>query len=198
MLILYFNLNERKNRAYYEQPQLKEEQQKQDMSTQKTQELMTKKWQCKCWKQGNSEGKWENHHGSLQRLNPIVTSRTNLCWRNAFWMKHNDKTLVWTKLLVTRRKWDILCSKTSLHSVELLCWDKKNKDHQKITEAAALVVIVRSTAAGAIVGSTADVCLRRGSRSMVPPPFCKEKACWAKSWEINKKISRGYSINRTK
>jgi hypothetical protein len=38
--------------------------------------------------------------------------------------------------------------------------DKKNIENQKITEAAALVVIVRSTAAGASVGSTADVCLR--------------------------------------
>jgi hypothetical protein len=44
---------------------------------------------------------------------------------------------------------------------------------KEITEAAALVVIVRSTATGASVGSTADVWLRRGSRSMVPPPFCK-------------------------
>jgi len=39
------------------------------------------------------------------------------------------------------------------------------------TEAAARVVIVRSTATGARVGSTADVCVRQGSRSMVPPPF---------------------------
>jgi len=49
----------------------------------------------------------------------------------------------------------------------------KKKTEKKITEAAALVVIVRSTATGASVGSTADVWLRRGSRSMVPPPFCK-------------------------
>jgi hypothetical protein len=39
------------------------------------------------------------------------------------------------------------------------------------TEAAARVVIVRSTATGTRVGSTADVCVRQGSRSMVPPPF---------------------------
>ena len=42
------------------------------------------------------------------------------------------------------------------------------------TEAAALVVIVRSTATGARVGSTVDVCVRQGSRSMVPPPFWKQ------------------------
>lgn len=39
------------------------------------------------------------------------------------------------------------------------------------TEAAALVVIVRSTAIGASVGSIAEECVRQGSRSMVPPPF---------------------------
>lgn len=39
------------------------------------------------------------------------------------------------------------------------------------TEAADLVVIVLSTATGARVGSTVDVCVRQGSRSMVPPPF---------------------------
>lgn len=41
----------------------------------------------------------------------------------------------------------------------------------KQTEAAALVVIVRSTATGARVGSIVDVCVRQGSRSIVPPPF---------------------------
>lgn len=46
-----------------------------------------------------------------------------------------------------------------------------NKKKTGITEAAALVVIVRSTATGARVGSTADVCVRQGSRSIVPPPF---------------------------
>lgn len=51
----------------------------------------------------------------------------------------------------------------------------KNRRQKKkrITEAAALVVIVRSTATGARVGSTAEVCIRQGSRSIVPPPFCK-------------------------
>lgn len=39
------------------------------------------------------------------------------------------------------------------------------------TEAAALVVIVRSTATGARVGSIVDVCVRQGSRSIEPPPF---------------------------
>jgi len=39
------------------------------------------------------------------------------------------------------------------------------------TEAAAQVIIVCSTATGARAGSTADVCVRQGSRSMVPPPF---------------------------
>lgn len=39
------------------------------------------------------------------------------------------------------------------------------------TDAAALVVIVRSTATGARVGSTVDVCVIQGSRSIVPPPF---------------------------
>ena len=48
---------------------------------------------------------------------------------------------------------------------------KINENQKKITEAAALVVIVRSTTTGARVGSTADVWLRHGSRSMVPPPF---------------------------
>jgi len=41
----------------------------------------------------------------------------------------------------------------------------------KQTEAAALVVIVRSTATGARVGSIVDVWVRQGSRSIVPPPF---------------------------
>lgn len=40
------------------------------------------------------------------------------------------------------------------------------------TEAAALVVIVRSTATGARVGSKVEECVRQGSRSMIPPPFC--------------------------
>lgn len=42
---------------------------------------------------------------------------------------------------------------------------------QNNTEAAALVVIVRSTITGARVGSTVEVCVRQGSRSMVPPAF---------------------------
>ena len=41
------------------------------------------------------------------------------------------------------------------------------------TEAAARVVIERSTTIGARVGSTAEVCVRQGSRSIVPPPFCR-------------------------
>lgn len=41
------------------------------------------------------------------------------------------------------------------------------------TEAAALVVIERSTITGARVGSTVEVCVRQASRSMVPPAFCK-------------------------
>lgn len=39
------------------------------------------------------------------------------------------------------------------------------------TDAAARVVMVRSTATGASVGSTVDVCVMQGSRSIVPPPF---------------------------
>lgn len=39
------------------------------------------------------------------------------------------------------------------------------------TEAAALVVTVRSTAIGARVGSIVAVCVWLGSRSIVPPPF---------------------------
>ena len=84
-------------------------------------------------------------------------------------MKHIDKTLVENrnKGLVTRRKIKILKIEQNFVKRE------RNKEYQKITEAAARVVIVRSTATGASVGSTADVWLRRGSRSMAPPPFCK-------------------------
>lgn len=46
-------------------------------------------------------------------------------------------------------------------------------DRKRNTNAADLVVIVRSTATGARVGSTVDVCVKQGSRSMLPPPFCK-------------------------
>lgn len=49
---------------------------------------------------------------------------------------------------------------------------KKNiYKHIGQTEAAALVVIDRSTATGARVGSIVEVCVRQGSRSIVPPPF---------------------------
>lgn len=48
---------------------------------------------------------------------------------------------------------------------------RNRKRYIKLTEAAALVVIVRSTATGASVGPTVEECVRQGSRSIVPPPL---------------------------
>lgn len=64
---------------------------------------------------------------------------------------------------------------TKENSPQFLWLNIKNNSSNKqlgiSTEAAALVVIVRSTATGARVGSKVDECVRQGSRSIVPPPF---------------------------
>lgn len=49
---------------------------------------------------------------------------------------------------------------------------QKGRTNQTITDDAALVVTVRSEAAGARVGATEGVRIKHGSNSTLPPPCC--------------------------
>lgn len=118
MLILYFNLNNEKChikriKTYnittlkkHIKSLLHQEYWKQDvqMATQVDIIIVNYKWDIIS----------ERYHGSLQRLYCMVTSRTNLCWRNAFWNNpcwkilslEQRKSLLVTKSTKTKRNID--------------------------------------------------------------------------------------------